>query len=97
MSNISSKEKKEDWRKKIHSQQISGLSIRGWCSQHKIPPGTFHYWKTQLTKSASENKGFIELQDKSCCTICVEIGNVRLRLESATLAQGLKILEGISC
>lgn len=39
----------------------SGLSVRGFCSNHQIAESKFYYWQNKLRKELASPKGFVPL------------------------------------
>ena len=37
-----------EWAARIRSCRSSGLSVRQWCSDHKISPQTYYRWQRRL-------------------------------------------------
>lgn len=37
-----------EWADRIRSCRGSGLSVRQWCSDHKLSPQTYYRWKKRL-------------------------------------------------
>ena len=35
---------KEQWKELIKNYNESGLPVRQWCEENKIPPGRYYYW-----------------------------------------------------
>jgi len=52
--------KEDRFRLLIEEQRNSGLSIKEFCSNHIIPPSTFHYWKKKFAREPERNS-FIPL------------------------------------
>ena len=44
---------RDAWSARIQEQARSGLGIRPWCVQEGIKEPSFHYWRKQLSTSAS--------------------------------------------
>ena len=38
----------EFWRAAIEAQPKSGLSVAGYCRQHKLPPNSFYTWRRKF-------------------------------------------------
>jgi transposase-like protein len=52
--------KEDRFRLLIEEQRSSGLSIQEFCSNHSIPPSTFHYWKKKFSRDTVKDE-FIPL------------------------------------
>ena len=37
-----------EWAARIRSCRSSGLSVRQWCSEHKLSPQTYYRWQRRL-------------------------------------------------
>ena len=48
MPTPASQSKRLEWKTRIEEQRQSGQTIEKWCSQNKLSPHTFHYWKEKL-------------------------------------------------
>jgi len=53
-------QKEARFRELIREQQESGLTIKEFCSNHSVPPSTFHYWKKKFARESGRN-AFIPL------------------------------------
>lgn len=47
-------ERAELWKKRLADQQVSGLTVRGWCQQQAIASKQFYYWKKRLADTKNE-------------------------------------------
>jgi hypothetical protein len=92
-----SKEQRQAWADRIHSQQASGLSIQCWCEKNAVVPHLFHYWKRRLVPNTINQSSFTELTDQKGCTIDIECQNVRIRIESPTLNLAFQALRELKC
>ena len=48
------------FRELVKEQRESGLTIKEFCSNHSMPPSTFHYWKKKFSGDPEKNE-FIPL------------------------------------
>jgi hypothetical protein len=56
----SSKEK--FWRRLIHGQAGSGLSVRAWCRRRGIKEAAFYWWRRELALRGAEASEFSPTQ-----------------------------------
>ena len=63
-------------------QQQSGLSVKSFCVKHGISTATFHNWRQQLKKPASDlaGSGFAKLaiQETALPLLFAEVKGIRL-------------------
>jgi putative transposase len=78
----------DQWQNIFKEQQMSGLTIVGYCHQHKISTATFYACRKKLGMSQS---AFIQAKItqqvevfSSPEPICLNIGNASLTLPSTT-------------
>lgn len=45
--------KLEYWRMQIIDCRSSGMSVRGWCAEHKISTKTYYRWEKEILSSAA--------------------------------------------
>lgn len=45
--------KLEHWRTQIIDCRSSGMSVRGWCAEHKISTKTYYRWEKEILSSAA--------------------------------------------
>jgi transposase-like protein len=76
---LRSREQKQEL---IQLQKRSGLSIKSFCTKHGISMATFHNWKQQLKKPASDlaGSGFAKLaiQETALPLLFAEVKGIRL-------------------
>jgi len=39
------------WRRMVHGQARSGLSIRAWCRKHDLREPSFYWWRARLART----------------------------------------------
>lgn len=42
--------RERQWRGRIRQQGRSGLSVRAFCEQHKLPETAFYFWRRELAR-----------------------------------------------
>jgi ethanolamine utilization cobalamin adenosyltransferase len=92
-------EKRQAWKQRVEDWLTSGISVKKWCENNKIPEGTFYYWKVQfLPKLQLSKNSFIELPKEKTTAIEIEIKGVKIFLKEdfdvQTLSRLLKMLRG---
>jgi hypothetical protein len=101
MSKPLPEKKIQDWKKNIHKQQKSNLSIERWCRENNILPHNFHYWKRKLLSPALSRSSFTELVETKRTGLFFEYQGIRLYVDLAfdrtTLKQCLEVLRGLIC
>ena len=45
------KTKEQFWRRMVHGQARSGLSIRAWCREHDLNEPAFYWWRSRLGRT----------------------------------------------
>jgi len=80
----------DQWQKIFKEQEMSGLTIVGYCHQYQIPTATFYAYRKKL--SVSQN-AFVQAKItqqvevfSSPDPICLNVGNISLTLPSTTPA-----------
>jgi hypothetical protein len=59
---------KSAWRKRIHAQQNSGLSIARYCAQHGLSKSSFYLWRKRLSATGADGVPMVEVIAKSSPT-----------------------------
>lgn len=91
-------EQKQEWARKIHAQQASGLSVNQWCRTHHVVVHQFWYWRDRLAVDQQlVRSDFAELKDSSPWTITAEKDGVHICLTADSLKQCTQILEQLTC
>ncbi len=44
------------WRRHLRRQQLSGLTVRDFCSLHGLPESTFHFWRREVVRRDEERQ-----------------------------------------
>ena len=63
------KERERYWRGVIRNQKTSGLSISGFCREHKVPAASFFNWRRKL--AARERS--VELENAAAQFVALEL------------------------
>jgi len=50
------------WRRRVHGQTASGLSIRAWCRKHAVRESVFYWWRSQLARRHAVARIFVPVQ-----------------------------------
>lgn len=82
MPKPASEEKQHEWKRLIEEQSQSGLSVRNWCLQKKIPIYTFQYWKEKLFPAQLKKSHFAELKPRQADPILIQAPGISLRIGS---------------
>ena len=95
-------EKQRTWKKHIESWQASGISGKQWSKDHKIPSGTFYYWKSKFLPGLKLSKrSFIEIPQEKTTRIEIELQGVKIFVEKdfdkQTLVRCLQALRSCQC
>lgn len=80
MPKPASEAKQLEWKGLIEEQSQSGLSVRSWCLQKKIPIYTFHYWKEKLFPAQLKKSHFAELKPRQAAAISIQAPGIFLRI-----------------
>ena len=93
-------ERRQLWRKLIAEQEQSGLSVRGFCQQHRTSEPGFYYWRKHLAEQLPMKFALVDTSRSAPATVAaVEVildSGERLRIapgiEAATLRLVLSVL-----
>jgi hypothetical protein len=44
------------WRRLLRRQQLSGLTVRDFCSQHGLAESAFHFWRREIARRNDEQR-----------------------------------------
>lgn len=80
MPRPTSEDKKLEWKALIEQQNQSGLSVKKWCLQNKIPHSTLQYWKEKLFPKPLQKESFTELNIKRSDAISLQACGISVRL-----------------
>jgi hypothetical protein len=94
----------------VREQPSSGLTVRAWCDQHRLPTASFHWWRRELARRDGRisKVGFVlvrvvpaEAVDTEGWIEIVLAGGRRVRVggrvDRQMLADVLAVVEGASC
>lgn len=62
----------------LEQQQQSGLSIQAFCTQHSLPPGSFHNWKKKYGAGDGGSSAFTPVQISPSAALFAEVNGIRL-------------------
>lgn len=109
MPRPASEEVQQQWKERILSQRVSGLSVAAWCRQHNIACPAFQYWQDKLfPRKSIERSAFKEIVEnqedafpKQTTGVLLKYMKVAIHLEKdfdpITLKQCLQILKESIC
>ena len=85
------------WADRIQAFQESGLSRKGWCQQHEIPPSTLSYWIRKIQSEDTETEDapdpiFARLPMEQELAVHTEISPVTI-----LLPENIRIEVGAEC
>lgn len=90
----------EEWKRQVAACTGSGLSVRQWCVQEGIAPGTYYNRLRKVRECALENEIVsVSLQNPTCSSDKIEITTEQMKISlpsvvsEATLALVLKTLQ----
>ena len=95
--------KEQLWRQRIQQWQGSGLTVRAFCAQHRLPEARFYVWRRRLHPRQQTSTPFVPVQlltprPEPGCTLEIVLDggrSVRVRpgFDARTLQQVLAVLE----
>ena len=82
MGSLDKSIKRQEWKVLVGKWQSSGLSVRKWCQENKIPSSTFHYWKGLFSSVVkSDQSSFVELFEEKKTRIELEFEGIKVHVE----------------
>ena len=59
----------QEWSAQIEAQQASGMTVRQWCAENDIKPGTYYYHLWLLREQCIEKMpAIVPLAVPECCS-----------------------------
>lgn len=59
----------QEWSAQIEAQQASGMTVRQWCAENDIKPGTYYYHLRLLREQCIEKMpAIVPLAVPECCS-----------------------------
>lgn len=85
----------EEWKQQIAAYTASGLTVKQWCSQEGIAPGTYYRRLRKVRECVLENEIVpVCLQEPSCSSDKIEIttGQIKITLPSRISGETLALV-----
>ena len=77
ITEIKSKVSLQEWQQRVLDCQNSGMSVKAWCQQNGISPGSYYFHLRKIRESVLEENQIIPLEPPK------PVSSTGIRIESA--------------